>query len=775
MFSTCLKDVPDNLIFHLKRFDFDLVDMRRAKINDHFAFPEQIDVSPYNVEHLSDPSKPRQEDIFELVGVLIHQGTSENGHYYSYIRERPCPSGSMTNWVEFNDRDVDTFDHQTIPFHAFGGFFDEFQRNQKQFSAYMLFYQRKSAIEKDHQEYISSPHCGSPKVRVPSKLEAAISADNEAFVREYSLHDPNHSKFVRQILTTLKTVNHGSCSEDHQQEAQAFHVVLDHLCQTISRQRFIEQFDETMSQLRRTAFSCSACCHIALKWLATDENALIGLILRCPHMKIRSQVRAFITDGLHLIRDKDPVLYFGADNMDNDNDVSINAPVDGILVDIVQRLRAVADESWISARGWDDLYLTLFQISLAGHIETAVLLNHEILEFGLKILSMHACPQFRNSDPDIWRLVEKKKHIYNRLIELIYALLSRIDIRLAPVGTSAQSIDRLTHYDKALSRFPLSQLELNCLCIWDESNRALAVLDRMIEWYDCSKAELFYPGEVLKWMLMSNENAIQRRLHHTVFEGITSLNPGFSDPYIRAAIPYCEACPEATFVANVADAVAKGAATLRDAGGEVHLLFLNALCTIENDNVFEERGSDLFLNYALYRSRAYAVPLLLYEDDIVRKMAAAHLEMLFTKVKDEDATEDSLKHKYTTIRRLAQEMNKKIIIEHDNGSSRNYMQPLISTCNLLVNILFQLDNNDDPEMLSYKTDRETAIIVEYQSEVVPRLNVWALDEGTPISTGGRWDPQSVSLSTISPADFESEAYEQSDYASESDEGPDLEP
>src|SRR3954468_21241925 len=171
--------------------------MRRAKINDAFEFPSSIDVSPYNVDHLSDPSKPRQEDIFELVGVLVHQGTSENGHYYSYIRERPCPTGSMTNWVEFNDREVENFDHQSIPYQCFGGTYDDqFSRQQKQFSAYMLFYQRRAAIEKDHREYISSPHCGAPKVAVPLNLEEEINADNEAFVREYSLYDPNHSKFI---------------------------------------------------------------------------------------------------------------------------------------------------------------------------------------------------------------------------------------------------------------------------------------------------------------------------------------------------------------------------------------------------------------------------------------------------------------------------------------------------------------------------------------------------------------------------------------------------
>src|SRR3954464_9464578 len=85
----CLKDVPDNLIFHLKRFDFNLRTLQRSKINDYFNFPPKIDMRPYKVEHLMDDDSGAEEDMFELVGVLVHSGTAESGHYYSFIRERP--------------------------------------------------------------------------------------------------------------------------------------------------------------------------------------------------------------------------------------------------------------------------------------------------------------------------------------------------------------------------------------------------------------------------------------------------------------------------------------------------------------------------------------------------------------------------------------------------------------------------------------------------------------------------------------------------------------
>lgn len=67
---------------------------------------------------------------FKLCGILIHSGSAESGHYYSYIKvgER---------WLEFNDRKVSEWDIQAnLKNECFGGS-DERSRN-----AYMLFYER---------------------------------------------------------------------------------------------------------------------------------------------------------------------------------------------------------------------------------------------------------------------------------------------------------------------------------------------------------------------------------------------------------------------------------------------------------------------------------------------------------------------------------------------------------------------------------------------------------------------------------------------------------
>ncbi|KAJ4298108.1 hypothetical protein N0V90_006007 [Kalmusia sp. IMI 367209] len=744
---TCLKDVPDNLIFHLKRFDFDLVELRRAKINDHFEFPTYIDVSHFKIDHLSDPSKPRQEDIFELVGVLVHQGTSENGHYYSYIRERPSPSGNIAQWVEFNDRDVDAFDHQTLPYHAYGGYYeDNFSRQQKQFSAYMLFYQRRASIEKDHCEYIGTPQSGIAKVAVPPALDQTICADNESLIREYSLYDPNHTKFVRQLLANLRTINHGTCSEDHQQETQALHTVLEHLCQTLFRVKNADIFDEIILQLRKTALSCSTCCHVALKWFATHQYALINILLQCVHTKIRSQTRSFLIDSLQSLREKDPVAY-GIEAMETDSDSGSIVQPEGVLAAIAKSLYFVCENSHLSTRGWDDVYLTLCQLSDLGHVETAVLLDHGFLEFCLRVFCMHAT---RIKEPDLLRIVEKKKRIYNRMIEFVYRMLSKIDMHIPVLPSKHQG--RVDNYERNGYKFALTQDEKKLLQYWHEDNKAFAFLDKMLEVFDPTKTDIFYPGEIIKLMLNTVSPQIQQYLFCTVYEGVCQLQPYSSDPYVRAALSYCEASPERAYVDQVIDIVGKQMIKYREGGGEVNIRFLNGLLRAENEVIFEERGVDYFYSHSLVLARKVSITLLLYDDEIIRKATATHLEELLTGYKDDENTpEDILKQKYKVIRILASETCDKIGEEYQNTTSRSYVQPLVLVCQMLVRLLHALNESDDLSLEPFKSGNDWAIIEKFESHVAPRLRNWPLEESTPVSAGDLAEP-----------------YDHSDYGSESD-------
>jgi len=59
-----LKKLPNTLIIHLKRFDFDYATMLRAKLSNLFEFPMDLDMEPYTTEGIAkaEARKKREED-----------------------------------------------------------------------------------------------------------------------------------------------------------------------------------------------------------------------------------------------------------------------------------------------------------------------------------------------------------------------------------------------------------------------------------------------------------------------------------------------------------------------------------------------------------------------------------------------------------------------------------------------------------------------------------------------------------------------------------------
>jgi ubiquitin carboxyl-terminal hydrolase 34 len=755
---TCLKDAPDNLIFHLKRFEFDLNDFSRRKIYDHFAFPVSLDISPYKIDHLADSAKPREEDWYDLVGVLVHTGTCENGHYYSYIRERPCSNGSTSpTWIEFNDSDVGPFDHAEIAERTFGGFTvegDGYVRQTKQFSAYMLFYQRRAAIDEDQCRWVSTSSDHASQITIPKSLNEETNVNNELFIREYSLFDPVHERFLRQLHATSRTIHHGTCSESHDQEKRALHIVLAHLGHIAWRQYNVEIFLDLLLQLRRSMLSCTTCCKIALQWLAIDDHAVTNILVKCSHPKIRSEARALFIAGLKYLREKDPTVY-GIDGTDSDMEVDSTGSSECVLSAITQRLRTTADETMESTRGWEDYYLMLTQMAAMGPMETAVLLNFGFLYFCLKLFCMNAHPPFRNETPELARIMEKRRGIFNRLICFLWTLLSQMDLSL-PVIDDSRSYDRQATIDPERMKFPLSTKERPVLVWWSDDLKAIAVLDKILETFDDTKVDHFYPGDIVGWVLEAPEVATQTHLCRTMIEGV-QLDPPYCNAYIRAALPFCEACPKGENINKVINSIAKAIASPARATedrlpGGLHVVrFFDGLLKAENESLFERKHPHAFHHLLMIRSRTYAIPLLCHYEDAVRKESATFFEQLYD---NEDAIPpETVLVKYTTARELLSDLMHKFAYEKEVGRNRSFLVPLVDTCRLFVRLLYVLSQTQTPDTQQFQDVNDTALIYQFQQEVEARMRSWPHDEGTPMSQG--------------------ETFEQSEYGSESDDAHEL--
>jgi ubiquitin C-terminal hydrolase len=238
---TCLHKLPQHLIIHLKRFEFDFDTMRKVKVNQHFEFPHELDVEPYTREGIArrereqntlkrqssfvdldaqaggasaidadeqsdeksaaeelaeedqdqDQDKQQQEAHsnteeteavavaeeeeeeqeedevrnpqdykYHLVGIVVHTGQADAGHYYSFVKTGHDPKDP--SWVEFNDINVRPFDASMIPDECFGGreMAERWDHSQQRHvptevdrarNAYMLVYERADAYEEDRK------------------------------------------------------------------------------------------------------------------------------------------------------------------------------------------------------------------------------------------------------------------------------------------------------------------------------------------------------------------------------------------------------------------------------------------------------------------------------------------------------------------------------------------------------------------------------------------------------------------------------------------------
>ena len=132
-----LKSLPNNLVFSLKRFEFDYDMMSKYKLNKYFEFPHILDVKDYLIENHIE-----ENTVYELTGITIHFGYSDFGHYYDLIK------GPDNKWYKFNDINITEFREEDIPKEAFGekeGSDDDSYREKEsgKNNAYILIYTKK--------------------------------------------------------------------------------------------------------------------------------------------------------------------------------------------------------------------------------------------------------------------------------------------------------------------------------------------------------------------------------------------------------------------------------------------------------------------------------------------------------------------------------------------------------------------------------------------------------------------------------------------------------
>jgi ubiquitin C-terminal hydrolase len=128
---TCLKRLPNHLIMVLKRFDFDFDTMAKTKVNDRCEFPIELSLEQFSQQALKRmESRAKEGDVeypesyfkYQLNGVVVHMGSADSGHYYSFVRDREKTGvPEDKRWYEFNDTQVTFSDINSVINDGYGG------------------------------------------------------------------------------------------------------------------------------------------------------------------------------------------------------------------------------------------------------------------------------------------------------------------------------------------------------------------------------------------------------------------------------------------------------------------------------------------------------------------------------------------------------------------------------------------------------------------------------------------------------------------------------
>ncbi|KAJ5103007.1 hypothetical protein N7532_003536 [Penicillium argentinense] len=567
----CLKDVPDNLIFHLKRFDFDMINMVRNKINDLFKFPLQIDMAPYNVAYLADPQTPAEPDIFELVGVLVHAGTAETGHYYSYIRERTS-EGDSPAWVEFNDSLVSRFDPADIPEQCFGGSTTGSYQMIKSNNAYMLFYQRVSSIEKC--KGIFKPVNSGPAgcTSVPTVLANPIAMNNELFIRTYCLFDPAYAHLVTDLLRHVHDM-----SPDHPEKERvklvAVDIGMDTFEQLIARNKDHRGTRELIYEISRFARQEGPAMRL-LDWVIDHESSLNNLVIKTASAEVRKAGLELI---LIVLEDYHKFAFDPPPSAKKES-----ASHQRKATEIVRTFIGHFERMWWSIlampRAWDDYFAGLVSLLKIDMRQIDTFLDYGMLTKFLELLNVD--PQnkgiLRGNYLNHARLLEKgRRFSYRHLLQLVATLLMKVDLSRPPIPADAPRVISNGKYPptETEARLLLSVAEEGYICL----------LMKLLSSAHTAKLQDVLP--ILGAYLESEPAAGYLEFIVKTLEIGVRFNSDFCIPFLDATVVFCELTPDAGSILGLINYVAMGIDLHRPVAALEHSEFFTSISQITNARI----------------------------------------------------------------------------------------------------------------------------------------------------------------------------------------------
>uniref|UniRef100_A0A6P7F8D8 ubiquitinyl hydrolase 1 n=1 Tax=Diabrotica virgifera virgifera TaxID=50390 RepID=A0A6P7F8D8_DIAVI len=334
----CFKKLPHILCFNTMRYTFNMLTMLKEKVNTHFSFPLRLNMAGYVEKQLMpqqyQEEKQKNAEIenvedeqyeYDLIGVTVHTGTADGGHYYSFIKDRTA--GSRDKWFLFNDAEVKPFDPNQIAAECFGGEMtsktydsvtDKFMdfSFEKTNSAYMLFYERCPLSEPMNQrspsttgescETIPSSPSSVMTIELSKELEDWIWQDNMHFIQDKNIFEHTYFNFMWQICgyipQTILPVEPNITQKAAQLSTTFFIETFIHAKEKPTMVQWVELVTKQFN-------ACQEACIWFLDHMAQDTWWPIQVLLKCPNQMVRQMFQRLCIHVIQRLKQSHSKLY----------------------------------------------------------------------------------------------------------------------------------------------------------------------------------------------------------------------------------------------------------------------------------------------------------------------------------------------------------------------------------------------------------------------------------------------------------------------------------
>ena len=227
---TSIKKIGNQIIIHLKRFEFDFITFQNNKLNDYLEFPLKLnfkkwtraflrinEVNSYDNNIISEEEKENLNDEkmnYELTGILIHSGASiQSGHYYSFIKDQ-----ETNKWYKFNDSQISEYDiNKDLEKECFGNIDNKINKYGK--VAYLLFYTRKECID-------SYKHF-EKNIKINESVLKQVESENINYIQIKTFSSDIYQKFLITFINCSLNYLIGEEYNDNIQEKDEYSILIN--------------------------------------------------------------------------------------------------------------------------------------------------------------------------------------------------------------------------------------------------------------------------------------------------------------------------------------------------------------------------------------------------------------------------------------------------------------------------------------------------------------------------------------------------------------------